>query len=89
MSVKYFCDGFAGGRRMMLELLGLISGVLAVTGVVLNNRKLIACFPLWLASNAISAGLHVHAGLWSLAGRDLVFFFLAIDGWRRWRERAE
>lgn len=57
---------------------------LAVCGVVLNNYKMRACFVLWLASNAMSAGLHVHADLWSLAGRDAVFLALAVHGWLAW-----
>jgi len=69
----------------MIQALGLIAGTLGVLGVVLNNRKLIACFALWLVSNGISCGIHVHAGLWTLALRDAVFFVLALDGWRRWR----
>ena len=74
----------------MIELLGTIAGILAVAGVVLNNRRLIGCFYLWLASNAICAGLHVHAGLWSLAAKDVLFLLLAIDGLRRWgRARKE
>ena len=67
------------------EVLGTICAILAVTGVVCNNKRLIWCFPIWLVSNAISCGLHVHAQLWSLAGRDFVFLGLAIHGWRCWR----
>jgi nicotinamide riboside transporter PnuC len=69
----------------MIEVLGIVSGLLAIVGVLLNNRKLIWCFPLWLASNAISCGLHLHGAMYSLAGRDAVFFVLALDGWRKWR----
>jgi len=68
----------------MIDTIGIIALVLAVSGVVLNNRRLIACFPVWMASNALSAGIHIDAGIWSLAVRDIVFFVLAIDGWRRW-----
>lgn len=70
---------------IMIELLGIISGVLGVVGVLLNNRKLRVCFLVWLVSNGISCGLHMHAGLWSLAARDALFFLLSLDGWRRWR----
>ena len=69
----------------MIELVGLISGTLAILGVLLNNRRLIGCFPVWMVSNALSCGL--HAALWSLAGRDLVFLILSFDSWRRWRKR--
>lgn len=69
----------------MNEIVGTIAALLAITGVVLNNRKLLACFPIWLVSNGLSCGLHIHAGLMSLAARDLVFMALAVEGWLRWR----
>lgn len=68
----------------MLEILGSIATVLAITGVVFNNRRLIWCFPIWMVSNAISAYLHADAGLVSLLVRDCVFMVLAVDGWWRW-----
>lgn len=70
----------------MIEVLGAIATVGAVIGVVLNNRRLIWCFPLWFCTNAISAVIHLHAGIWSLAVRDIVFMALAVDGWFRWRK---
>jgi nicotinamide riboside transporter PnuC len=69
----------------MNELLGLMCGVIAVAGVVLNNYRMRSCFWLWLVSNAISAGLHVDAGLYSLAARDGVFLILAVHGLRQWK----
>ncbi|MBA7641204.1 hypothetical protein ES703_48880 [subsurface metagenome] len=36
----------------MIEIFGSIAMVLAIWGVVLNNRLKIACFYLWLGSNA-------------------------------------
>lgn len=68
----------------MVEFLGTISTVLAIAGVILNNRKMIGCFYIWLLSNAITAGIHLSAGIWSLAARDLIFFLLAIEGIYRW-----
>jgi nicotinamide riboside transporter PnuC len=71
----------------MIETLGIISTTLAITGVILNNRKMIACFYVWLLSNAITAGIHLNAGIWSLAVRDLIFFLLAIEGIYRWSKK--
>jgi nicotinamide riboside transporter PnuC len=68
----------------MTEIIGAVAGVLAVAGVVLNNRRLIWCFPVWFVSNGICCGLHAHAGLWSLAARDAVFLVLSGEGWFRW-----
>jgi len=71
----------------MVEILGTIATMLAVLGVVFNNHKLIACFYLWLLSNAITAGIHLDAGIYSLLIRDLIFFGLAIEGIYRWRKK--
>ena len=70
----------------MIELLGTIATVIAIAGVVLNNRKMIACFYLWLVSNAISAYIHWDTGVMSLVLRDLVFLVLAFEGIVRWRK---
>ena len=63
----------------------IITGVLAVVGVLLNNRRLIMCFPLWLVSNSLCVAVHCSTGLWAMAGRDAVFLVLVLDGWRRWK----
>lgn len=73
----------------MLEVIGIISSVMAIAGVVLNNRMRIECFYLWWVSNAIFVGIHVHAGIWSLAGRDVVFLVLAVHGWHCWKKNRE
>lgn len=71
----------------VIELVGILSTAIAIVGVVLNNRRLRACFVLWLASNAMTLGIHVSAGIWSLAVRDAIFFALAIEGMYRWKRR--
>ncbi len=68
----------------MIELLGATATILAVTGVLLNNRKLIACFYVWLVSNAITAYIHCDAQLYSLLIRDVIFLGLAVEGLYRW-----
>ena len=35
-------------------------------------------------SDVLTLAIHVHAGIWSLAARDGVFFLLAIQGWFLW-----
>ena len=71
----------------MTEIIGTISGALAITGVLLNNRKLRGCFLVWIFSNSVSLGLHVDAGLYSLAVRDAVFLILAFEGWIKWGKK--
>ena len=71
----------------MSELFGMVAMVLAVAGVVLNNRKLAACFYLWIVSNVISTGLHVEAELWSLVARDIILTLLAFEGIYKWKRK--
>lgn len=71
----------------MQAIIGMIGTILAVAGVMLNNRLNIACFSVWIVSNLIFAVLHVSAGLWSIVVRDVVFTFLAIEGWRQWSKK--
>lgn len=66
------------------EIVGTVALAMGVTGVLLNNRKLRACFIVWMVSNALSAGIHAYIGLWSLMVRDTVFFVLSFEGWIRW-----
>ncbi len=68
-----------------MEWFGAVATVLAIIGVMGNNRRLSWCFLVWMVSNAICAVIHIDAGIWSLAGRDIAFFVLAIDGWIKWR----
>jgi len=69
---------------MWIEVFGVITAILAVSGVILNNRLKISCFYLWLVSNALSATLHGYVGLWSLVIRDVIFFGFAIEGVAKW-----
>ena len=68
----------------MAETLGSIVAVIAIVGVVLNNRRNRACFVLWLGSNALSAGIHLSAGMLALTLRDVAFFALAVHGLLCW-----
>lgn len=66
------------------ESVGWAITAIAVSGVVLNNRRNRLCFIVWMASNALSAGVHLSAGMFALAARDTAFFFLAIHGLIVW-----
>jgi len=71
----------------MIELVGTIITVVAVTGVWLNNHKNRACFYLWLLSNSLTAGIHLYLGVYSLFARDLIFLVLAIHGLYQWGKK--
>ncbi len=73
----------------MIELIGIIATILAVTGVLANNRRLRWCFIVWFISNSITLIIHVHVGVWSLMVRDVIFLMLAVEGWRMWKLRKE
>ena len=68
----------------MLETIGTIATVLAITGVLANNRRLRWCFVVWMVSNSLTAGIHAYAGIWSLFVRDAIFLILAVEGWKKW-----
>ena len=78
-----------------MELLGAAAGVLAVVGVLLNNRKRIGCFYVWAVSNSICLVLHVYAAIdagadtWALAARDAVFLVLVFEGIIHWRKKEK
>ena len=65
---------------------GWVAVVFALVGCWLNNRKVAACFLVWMVSNAISLWIHIDCKVWSLAVRDAAFLVLAIEGWRKWRK---
>lgn len=71
------------------EIIGIIATVLAVAGVITNNRRLRFCFLLWLVSNSLTGIIHVHAGIWSLVARDAIFIVFAIEGWFKWGRSAK
>ena len=73
----------------MIEAIGTIATVIAVAGVILNNRRLRASFALWWFSNLLTLAIHANAGIWSLALRDLIFFALAVEGWVLWRKKEK
>jgi len=70
--------------KLLIELFGTISTVLAIVGVLANNRCLRWCFLVWMVSNALSMVIHARARIRSLTVRDAIFLVLAIEGWIRW-----
>lgn len=74
----------------MIEIFGIISGLLAVVGVLLNNRMMESCFYVWTVSNFMSLVMHWHArksgakGMVPMMLRDVVFMILAIEGLLKW-----
>lgn len=71
------------------EIIGIIATILAVIGVITNNRRLRLCFLFFFVSNTLAGGIHVHAGIWSFVVRDAIFIVLAIEGWFKWGKRCK
>ncbi len=71
----------------MIELIGAVSGALAIIGVVLNNHLDRRCFLFWIVSNFLVAYVHADSSLWPLFLKDVVFFLLAIWGLIIWRRK--
>ena len=44
----------------VIEIVGIITTVIAIGGVVLNNRRKRLCFVLWGVSDTLSALIHLH-----------------------------
>lgn len=70
-----------------IDVFGWTATAVALAGVWMNNKRQRACFLLWLVSNAITFVIHVGAGMWPMAVRDLAFFVLAVHGWWLWSSR--
>jgi len=67
-----------------IEIIGTIATVLAVGGVLANNRRLRWCVIAWMVSNSLTLGIHAYMAIWSLAVRDAIFLILAVEGWIKW-----
>ncbi len=57
---------------------------LALLGVWLNIHKYVACFWIWMFTNAAWAAVDWHAGIPAQAALHAIYFGLAIYGIRKW-----
>ena len=60
---------------------------LALVAQLLQARRFIENWVLWVICNALSAMLFVSQGLWVTAALYSVFLVLAVLGWRAWSGR--
>lgn len=69
-----------------LALLGYIAAVVSATGIILNAKKIMACWPIWIFSNFLWITYSGIEGdvpsivLWSL------FTLFNIYGWWQWKK---
>jgi nicotinamide mononucleotide transporter len=59
----------------------------SIVGTVLLGRKFIENWPLWLIVNAASVALFAYKGLQLTVVLYVIFFLLAVWGWRTWQRR--
>lgn len=58
--------------------------IIALTGTVLNCKKVRACFWFWAVTNVMWLAWDVSSGLWARAVLDVVQFALATWGLHEW-----
>jgi len=76
----------------MITLLGWLAVVLGLTGAILNARKVIYGFHIWIISNAVmiyiyvieSVGLPLTEGKWYGAILFFMYLLLSIYGIKQW-----
>jgi nicotinamide riboside transporter PnuC len=69
-----------------MQIFHVISLLLAVSGVMLNNRKHRSSFLCWIFSNIIWGVVNWTHGLQVEALQNAIFLYLALDGLYRWRD---
>lgn len=70
-------------------IIGWIATGLSFYGIVLNSKKRMSCWPVWLASNAFWMALGVSYKDSAMIVSQVGFIILNVYGWRAWiRERS-
>jgi nicotinamide mononucleotide transporter len=67
------------------------ASVFAVSVVAqwLQARKHIENWPAWLVANSVAIAIFLIKGLYLFAGLYVIFWFMAVWGWREWRRAPE
>ena len=72
---------------MLIEALSWLGVLLQIAGLALNGRQKMACWPVWLASNAALFAYFTLTSQWAFVILQFVFVYLNISGWRQWRKQ--
>ncbi len=73
----------------MFEAFKWTIALASVVGVVMNIRRMRACFYVWAATNAAWTVIDVYHGVWAQAALQAVYFGLAIWGIVAWKEKKQ
>jgi nicotinamide riboside transporter PnuC len=65
-------------------MISWIAAVFSLTGIYLNARKDVLCWPIWICSNILWAGYYLYPLQPAPLFLVCVFFFGNIYGWRKW-----
>ncbi len=73
---------------MMMLFTWALTG-LSLIGVVMNIRKMRACFAIWAVTNASWAVVDYNAGLYAQSTLFGVYFALSLWGIWEWRHKKD
>jgi nicotinamide mononucleotide transporter len=62
--------------------------VLSLVAQWLQARKLVECWPVWIAVNLVAIGVYLAQRLYATTALYAVFLLLAALGWREWHRAA-
>ena len=70
----------------MLQVIAWIVTGAALIGVVLNIKKDLRCFLIWIFTNAFWCMYDFYLEAWAQSALFLVYFFLALWGLWKWKQ---
>ena len=65
-----------------------LTTAMSIVAMWLLSRKYVEQWLVWLAVDAITAGLYIYKGIPYTAGLYMLYCILAVAGWRRWWKMA-
>jgi len=71
----------------MLEFLSWLGVGLQMSGLVLNGKQKMSCWPVWLASNAVLFTYFLLSQQWAFEVLQFGFVYLNTAGWVQWRKQ--
>ena len=72
---------------MIWLVVGWLATLLSFFGIVLNGRKNIWCWLVWIISNAFWMALGIHYRDSAMIGSQVGFFVLNVYGWLSWAKK--
>jgi nicotinamide mononucleotide transporter len=67
--------------------LGWIALLMSVSGVLLNAKKSMWCWPVWFLSNVLWLSYMVPMRTWPMVAEQSVFAALNVYGFIQWRKK--